>query len=145
MKEICIDANIAIKIAIPADLSFEAKALFNDSAKKGFILIAPAIFEVETDSVIRWLLVNKHLSKEGALLAFNTLDVLPITIMIHPKLRQRAREIAELAGQGRVYDSSYAALADLRGCEFWTADKKFFNAVKNRLSFVKYLGNYKGM
>ncbi len=142
MIEICIDANIAVKIAIPADLSSEAKALFNESAKKGITLIAPPLIEPETDSVIRWLWKQKHISKEVALLAFNTLDVLPITITTHPKLRERSREIAELCDQGRVYDSTYAALAELRGCELWTADKNFFNAVKGKLSFVKYLPEY---
>jgi len=35
-----------------------------------------------------------------------------------------------------------AALAELRGCELWTADKAFFDAVKSALPFVKYLPNY---
>jgi len=37
---------------------------------------------------------------------------------------------------------TYAALAELRGCEFWTADKAFYDAVKAVLSFVKYLPDY---
>lgn len=39
-------------------------------------------------------------------------------------------------------DATYAALAELRGCEFWTADKVFYDAVKATLSFVKYLPDY---
>ncbi|MBI3329625.1 MAG: hypothetical protein HYZ81_23335 [Nitrospinae bacterium] len=42
----------------------------------------------------------------------------------------------------RVYDASYAALAELRGCEFWTADKVCYDAVQATLSFVKYLPDY---
>jgi len=41
-----------------------------------------------------------------------------------------------------VYDATYAALAELRGCEFWTADKAFDDAVKAALPFVKYLPDY---
>jgi len=54
----------------------------------------------------------------------------------------RAREIARKFNQTRIYDSLYAALAELRACEFWTADKAFYDAVHNDLTFVKYLSNY---
>ena len=60
----------------------------------------------------------------------------------HPRLRQRTREIAEQFNQRAVYDASYAALAELRGCEFWTADKAFYDADKAALTFVKYLPDY---
>ena len=46
---------------------------------------------------------------------------------------RRAREIARQSNQERVYDSIYAALAELRGCELWTADKAFYDAVKSKL------------
>ena len=38
--------------------------------------------------------------------------------------------------------SIYTALAELRGCEFWTADKVLYDAVKTALPFVKYLFDY---
>ena len=40
------------------------------------------------------------------------------------------------------YDSTYLALAEHLGCEFWTADGRFYNAVKDSLSFVKWLAHY---
>jgi predicted nucleic acid-binding protein len=57
-------------------------------------------------------------------------------------IRQRAREIAEKFNQRSVYDSTYAALAELRNCEFWTADKVFYNAVKIDLKYMRYLPDY---
>jgi predicted nucleic acid-binding protein len=53
-----------------------------------------------------------------------------------------ARNRAARFGQRKIYDSLYAALAELRGCEFWTADKVFYDAVKAGLPFVKYLPDY---
>jgi len=50
--------------------------------------------------------------------------------------------LAEQFNQRFVYDATYAALAELRGCEFWTADKTFYDAVKAALTFVKYLPDY---
>jgi predicted nucleic acid-binding protein len=74
--------------------------------------------------------------------AYMVLDVAPVDIIDMPGVRQRAREIAELFHQRFVYDATYAALAELRGCEFWTADKKFYDVVKMALIFVKYLPDY---
>lgn len=66
-----------------------------------------------------------------------------LQIVSHPGLVPRAREIARLFNQERIYDSLYAALAELRGCEFWTADRLFYEAVKMALPFVKYLPDYR--
>jgi predicted nucleic acid-binding protein len=65
-----------------------------------------------------------------------------VRIFTHPDMVSCAREIARKSNQERIYDSIYAALAQFRGCEFWTADKAFYDAVKSTLSFVKYLPDY---
>ena len=70
------------------------------------------------------------------------MDRVPVQIMAHPDLRGRAREIALRFNLGTVYDATYAALAEVRGCEFWTADKAFYDAVKSGLAFVRYLPDY---
>ncbi|MCI0690631.1 type II toxin-antitoxin system VapC family toxin [candidate division KSB1 bacterium] len=77
-----------------------------------------------------------------ALKAYALLDAAPVVIVDMPGVRQRAREIAEQFNQRAVYDATYIALAELRGCEFWTADKLIYDAVKATLSFVKYLPDY---
>ena len=60
-------------------------------------------------------------------------------------MRQHSREIAEQFNQSRLYDSIYAALAELRSCDFWTAEKAFYDAVKSGLAYVRYLGVYRGL
>lgn len=47
---------------------------------------------------------------------FALLDRAPVRIVTHPQLRWRAREIARQFNQRKVYDATYAALAELRGC-----------------------------
>ena len=54
----------------------------------------------------------------------------------------RAWSLAQELAQQRTYDMTYLAVADLRGCEFWTADKQFYDAVKVKLKFVKFLPDY---
>ena len=54
MPECCIDANIAIKWFVKGE-SFRHKALklLRESQTVGITLIAPPLFEMETDSVIQ--------------------------------------------------------------------------------------------
>lgn len=74
--------------------------------------------------------------------AYAILDAAPVVTADMPGVRQRAREIAEQFSQRTVYDATYIALAELRGCEFWTADKLIYDAVKTKLSYVKHLPDY---
>ena len=143
MSERCIDASIAVKWFIK-DESFRHKALklLRDSHAAGIALIAPPLFEMETDSVIQSRVREGKTTAEVADRTLALLDRAPVVIVTHPALRRRARELARRFQQGMVYDATYAALAELRGCEFWTADKIFHDAVKTELAFVRYLPDY---
>ncbi len=94
------------------------------------------------DSAIRKQVFDGKMIAAEAQKAYAILDAAPVEIVDMPGVRQRAREIGEQFNQRFVYDATYAALAELRGCEFWTADKLFYDAVKAVLSFVKYLPDY---
>jgi predicted nucleic acid-binding protein len=89
------------------------------------------------------VLLRTELTSQEAEVAFAKLQALPIEDTSLPGLRQRAWEIAKDFGFTTVYDATYLAVAELRGCEFWTADERLFNRVKDRLSFVKWLGDYR--
>ena len=143
MTERCIDANIAVKLFIKGE-AFRHKALklLRESQAAGITLIAPPLFEMETDSVIQTRVVDGRATPGVADKTLALLDNAPVMIVSHPLQRERAREIARQFNQRKVYDATYAALAELRGCEFWTADKAFYEAVKAALPFVKYLPDY---
>lgn len=143
MTERCIDANVAIKWVIAAETDREnALALLKDSMRAGIALIAPPLFPVEVDSIIRKRVHNGSLTPEEGVLAYSHIDAIPVQIVEDPELRRRSREIAEQFNQRLVYDSLYAALADLRHCEFWTADTRFHRVVKADLLFVKHIADY---
>ena len=105
-------------------------------------MIAPPLFEMEVDSIVLTRFVEGSVTSRTANKIWSELAALPVAIKTHRSMRQRAREIARHFNQRKVYDSTYAALADLRGCEFWTADKRFYDAVRAGLPFVKYLPNF---
>jgi predicted nucleic acid-binding protein len=113
-----------------------------DSLETGFTLIAPPLFEYETESVLQERLYSGALTVGETDTALARLAAIDVQIVTHPDMVTRARQIARQFNQRRVYDSTYAALAEVRGCEFWTADKTFYDAVKVGLPFVKYLPDY---
>ena len=143
MNHRCVDASVVVKLALKGEPHrVKSRRLIRESTAAGIELIAPPMFESEVDTVIRKRVAAGKLSLQDAHGAYGVLDRAPVRITTHPNLRQRAREIAEQFNLSSVYDASYAALAELYGCEFWTADKVFYDAVKSVLTFVKYLPNY---
>lgn len=143
MNDLCVDASLAIKLVLGGEsLRAHARQLYKDAATASALLVAPPIFESEVDSVIRLRGFAKRLTSREADRAYEALDLLRVDIQNPEGLRRRAREIATRFNQERVYDSTYAALADIRGCEFWTADHAFYSAVKDELPDVRFLADY---
>jgi len=143
VNEQCVDASVIVKLALKGEPHrVTTRRLVRESIAAGIELIAPPLFESEVDTVIRKRVIAGKLSLTDAHKAYSILDRGPVHIATHPNLRQRARDIAERFNLPTVYDATYAALAELRGCDFWTADKVFYNIVRAVLAFVKYLPNY---
>jgi predicted nucleic acid-binding protein len=143
MSELCIDASVVVKLVLKGEPHrATARRLLRDCMVNSVTLIAPPFYEVEVDTVIRKRVYDGTLSPADARKAFAGLDQVTVQVLTHPKLRQRTRDIAGQFNLRTVYDATYAALAELRGCEFWTADKVFYDAVKTVLTFVRYLPDY---
>ena len=143
MSQVCVDACLAVKMVLTQErLRRQARQIFLDAALSGGEIIAPTVFVSEVDSIVRRREHIGELTAEEALSGFQQLDELRIVILDPFGIRKRAREIAREFNQERVYDSTYAALAEILGCEFWTAERAFYLAVRDRLTFVKYLADY---
>jgi predicted nucleic acid-binding protein len=143
-----VDASLGIKWIVKGE-SWRKKArkFLRDSITAGIALIAPPLFEYETESVLQGRLHSGAMAISETDTSLSRLSAIGVQILTHPDMIKRAREIARQFNQPKfnqpnIYDSLYAALAELRGCEFWTADKAFYDAVKGGLSFVKHLPNY---
>ena len=59
-----------------------------------------------------------------------------------PNLHARAMQIAGQLRQGAVYDAHYLALADILGCEYWTADERFYRAAAPINQRVRWIGEF---
>ena len=98
--------------------------------------------EYEVESILQRRLYHGRAAVRAVDTSLNAFYAVGVQVITHPGMVRRAREIARQFNQERIYDSLYAALAELRGCQFWTADRVFYDAVKSVLSFVRYLPDY---
>jgi predicted nucleic acid-binding protein len=143
MSEPCVDASLAIKWVLKGERwRRKARQFLVDALAAGVTLIAPPLFEYETESVLQAYLHTSVLTVAETDTALARIAVVGVQIVSHPEMVKRARGIARQCGQSRIFDSVYAARAALRSCEFWTADWAFFDAVRGTLPFVRHLSNY---
>ncbi len=131
-REIVTDANLWLNAVLPAHPSHDAaRRLIGDCLASGVVMIAPAWWETEADSALRGMVRGGFFTVEAAAQAQSLLDGAPVQVAYEAAARPLARAVADAAKRHEVYDASYTALAVVRGCELWTADKRFFNAMQN--------------
>jgi predicted nucleic acid-binding protein len=106
MPERCVDASIAVKWVVKGE-SWRKKArkFLQDSIAAGITLIAPPLFEYETESVLQRLLHSGALTVTDADKAIAQLAVISVQLVTHPDMVGRARTIARQFNQQRIYDS----------------------------------------
>ena len=132
MQAIVTDANLWLHAVLPAHPSHQfAQQIVSDCLASGVLMLAPAWWEAEADSALRGMVKGGLLTLDAATEAQSLLDIAPVQIVYDVQVRPLARKIAEAARRHEVYDATYVAIATLRGCGFWTADKRFFNVMKN--------------
>lgn len=125
MTHFVVDASVAAKWYLPEAESTQATALL----VSGNILSAPGLIYTEVANVF-WKRVQRG-ELETAQARLFLLDFLssPLVIENSPLLLEGAWNIA-IRHNRSVYDSLYLALADDLGATLVTADRRFYNALR---------------
>lgn len=139
---VCVDANLTVKLVVPEQDSALAEALWESWRTRGTTVIAPTLWGYEVTSVIRKYAYRKCISPAAEEKAIATIHRLRIRLVRPTGLHQRAWELARYLDLPAAYDAHYLALAETNDCPFWTADKRLFNAVRDELDWVCWLGDY---
>lgn len=140
MTFVCVDAGLIVKFVSPEPDSGLVEAQFQQWKSERVELIAPAFAAAEIDSVLRNKVFRKELALVVAEAAFRLALRLPIAFESTTASRERAWELAKNLELPTVYDAVYLALAEQRGCEFWTADRKLVERASGKLPWVRSLG-----
>jgi len=136
-----VDASVSVKWANPKESDFDkAMALLTD-CKDGYLrLLPPAHWGFELAQGINKAIARGNISEKDGADALDALLSLGIDIDPAPPARQAFQDARRF--QRSVYDSLYLTLAERKGCNFWTGDRRLFNAVSAKLKWVKWIGHY---
>jgi predicted nucleic acid-binding protein len=140
-SRICIDANLVVWTLVPAPFSAGAEVLLAQWRRAQTALIAPALLAFEVTATLRRLVYLKHLTEEEGDAAFARFQRIPVRLSQRQALYPLAWELSKRFNRPRAYDTAYLALAQLHHCDFWTADAKLYNAVRDTLPWVHWVGN----
>ena len=127
---LCIDANLVIRlVADPKDESTRELWEQWDAEKRQ--LAAPTLLYYEVTNVLYRYQKQGLLSWSAVRLALKAALSLPLHLHGESDLHWRALDLAGRFSLPAAYDAHYLALAEWLGGEFWTADEKLADAVKN--------------
>jgi len=142
-SSVCVDAGIVIKLVVNEEDSDLAESLWRSWLQNDILPIAPGLFPFEVTAVIRKAVYQGRISPDEGWEALQKALAFAVTILTPTSLHEAAWEFATHFNRPTAYDAHYLALAEMYGCEFWTADRRLYNAVKEELSWVKWLGDFR--
>ncbi|MEX0800679.1 MAG: type II toxin-antitoxin system VapC family toxin [Dehalococcoidia bacterium] len=135
-----MDASFLLLSFLREEISEQADRLLGQWRAAGISLVAPPMVMMEVPSVLRQAVHRGRISVDRADAAFETFDALDLSVLEPPGLLRRAWEMGKDLNAPRLYDMFYVALADLEGCELWTADRRLANLAQPRFPHVRWLG-----
>jgi predicted nucleic acid-binding protein len=134
---VCLDASLVLAWLLPPERTPPVTDVWDSLLQRGDQLLGPPLLFIEVTSVLRERLVQNHITNQEAENAFSTFQLLPIARAWPRELHTKAWEIAKALDQRKAYDAHYLALAEIEGCELWTADRRLYNTVGGRMPSLK--------
>jgi len=103
-------------------------------------VIAPHLLLCEVAGGIATAARRRRIAPDKAIEALSNLLVLGVELREIEPLR--VLEVA-LRYSLAAYDAAYLALAEAEKCDLWTGDRAFYQAVREELTRVKWIGDYR--
>lgn len=128
---------------LPEEHSDLALHLYRKSRAEDAALIAPPHMPVEVVNAIRRRVARELITQAEADEVLSTFLTFSIGLAVPEGLYEQALRLARQFDRPTVYDTHYVALAEIAGCELWTADQRLLNALGGRLKFVKPLHSFR--
>jgi predicted nucleic acid-binding protein len=137
---ICLDASFVLAWLLPPERTAEVADLWAGLLRRGDDLLGPPLLFMEVTSVLRERLVQQQITSQQAEVAFSAFQLLPIGRAWPQELHTKAWEIAAALNQRKTYDAHYLALAEIEGCELWTADRRLVNVAASQFPQIRLVG-----
>ena len=139
---ICVDASLTLKLVLAEPDSPVARSLWAEWEERDMDVVSPSLWAYEVTSVICNKVHRGKITSDEGERAFAIIHKLGVRLIVPSDLHERAWEMAKELNRPAAYDAHYLALAQTLDCEFWTADERLYNAVRDQLPWVRWLGLY---
>ncbi len=139
---VVVDASLAFKWLVSEENSDRAQSISRSWANDGIQTVAPYLMPVEVANALHRRVARGELTVSDAVRLLEYLLASGIELRDEPGLNARALQLASRLQQGAVYDAHYLALADILGCEYWTADERFYRAAAPTAQNVHWIGEF---
>jgi predicted nucleic acid-binding protein len=127
---VVIDASAAVKAVLPNPLQAQCLALVQTFANVQ--PAAPALWAHETTSAVAKAVHFGEITEKEARQTLEKLDALGVRLFVPDAEQNRAAFDWTLKlKRASAYDIYYLVLAQALECDFWTADKRLFNALQD--------------
>jgi predicted nucleic acid-binding protein len=138
-----IDASVALKWHLDDEEAIkEARQLLSDYGDGKIAITAPKLMLVEVGNAFNVAVMRARLTEEVAFQDFQEIFELDIPLIEYTNFLISAWKFAR-AHNRSVYDSVYVVTAQHLGCDFYTGDKRLYNALRGKFSWVKWIGDYR--
>lgn len=137
MSKAVVDASIALRWVLRDEKEAHVDALLEQWVASLTEMLAPPLFPAEITNALYLSIRRNRLTLDEAQLALNTIMQLGIRIAEPVGLYSRSLHLAATYGVASAYDAQYVALAEMEGCELWTADEKLAASIKPSPSWLK--------
>lgn len=135
-RRVCVDASFFVNLLKTEDSDSSYQEIWQQWQVESCIIVAPTLMIYEVcNALYRAMVAGQLLPDETENLLERILN-LDIALYGDADLHRQALKIARRETLSASYDAHYLALAEQLGIEFWTGDRRLYNTVRSRLSWV---------
>ena len=133
-----VDANVVLRAFFPDEAQAQAQALIRDHVSGHERLMAPTLLSYElTNAVVRATRRQRITNEEGEALL---VAIEGLGIALEPVTWQQMLPFAQQFDRS-AYDAAYLALAAAKAEPLMTGDLRLYNAVRDHLDWVRWIGD----
>ena len=139
---VVVDASVAVKWLVREVYSDLAESLTRTWLRQGTRIVVPYLMLVEVSNALYQKARQGEIALDAAAGLVENLVSKDITLWETSGLHSRALELAATLNQPAIYDAHYLALAEIMGCDLWTADERFFRAGTGQFPSLHWIGEF---
>jgi predicted nucleic acid-binding protein len=140
-KLMVVDASVILKWHLNDEECISQAIKLRDDyyLYQAYKVIAPHLFIYEVVNAMAVATRRERITPDNAIQAIaNVMNLGIVTEEVEPL---RVFELA-IKYHLAAYDTAYLAVAESKDCDLWTGDRTFYQAVKNELRRVRWIGDY---